>query len=265
MMSASDDFQDQSSNIREFPHKRAEDRKRGTNNSTVSTELDKNAKHITCLAILPPEANQNFDYENILLPALRNVLEQRPYYWQVVYSNDKYYGETIRTNVNGWMKYTQVYIIDISNQSPEIFTELGYIEGARKKRNSIIIVLNHKGNERNLSQTDGITYIEYVPCKDDHAIETISKVLRAEFDKRGNIQQLRTTASAHFLSPLMMQKLGANEQLAKVLSSTSKTMEAFILTETKIVCLNLHDYNLDIDQDVIAGYQKAVKKLLSSL
>ena len=72
-------------------------------------------QHTICFVALPFKDDEKFKYETVLLPALRKILEGKPYYWQVVRADARYYANTIDRNIAEWIKRAHVYIADISD------------------------------------------------------------------------------------------------------------------------------------------------------
>jgi hypothetical protein len=222
----------------------------------------KSNKHITCLVILPFNDRLNdlpFLYEAVLLPALRNVLEQAPYYWQLAYSNDRSFDDTIDLNIEAWMKRAQAYLVDTSDRDPDVMMELGSIR--RAKRQQPLIVLERDGTNH-LPDKSGITRISYPNANGTHAIDEISEALGTAFGEKSSIQELNSTKKAHYLSPLLLRnelQIG-DDQLAKDLARVYVTMEAFSVAKVKDICRNVR--GLSNHAPLATGYKNAVASLL---
>lgn len=236
-----------------------------SNNQAKQMQVGDIPKHIICFVAVPFEDSGVFAYKTVLLPALREVLELHPYYWQVGRADDNYFSDTIYDNIAHWMKSANVYIAEISDLNPNVMMELGYMYWTRKA-NQPLIVLERLGTSQQLADLAGVIRIRYPVLGGNHAIEDIAKALRIEFGKRQDIQQLRTAARAHYLSPLLLTNvIGANSHIADILAKEYKTMEAFVYDSVESVCLRLRNSGVDVDHNIVAAYQKAVKKLLNGL
>src|SRR5690242_8637653 len=106
---------DPSPNSRKLVHIHSDSREK-KGGELASTKQFASDEHIICLVILPFNNDPPFDYENVLLPALRIVLEQAPYYWQLAYFNDKSFDDTIDKNTEAWMERAHAYIVDTSDR-----------------------------------------------------------------------------------------------------------------------------------------------------
>jgi hypothetical protein len=269
-MNASDNFRNEPDNIRKFPRKTVSPKRPSTIQPPGSTQFQAQKQHVVCLAVLPSKIRKGFDYNTILLPAIRAVLELDPYYWQVASANDNQYGETVPDNIRGWVEkeHPQVYILDMSDKSPEVIWTLGRLDEVGKEPPILIIVLERIGTKRNFEINGGIIRIEYTPSTGQHAINDIAKDLGRELNKRDSIQQLRdSTQHAHYLSPIFMQERGSlSREVAEVLSSIYKTMEAFAIAKPGNIRLYLHNRNFDeFAQGSVLGFQQRIRKHLKTI
>jgi hypothetical protein len=221
--------------------------------------VDDAPKHIICFVALPFEDTEKFAYKTVLLPALRTVLEQHPYYWQVGRADDKGFADTIYHNVDAWMQLAHAYIADISDLNPNVMMELGYMYWARKPGQPLM-VLERLGTGQHLSDIAGFIRISYPDLSGRYAIEDVAKALADEFDNRQDIQSLNATKLHHYLSPLVLEEIGASEQVAKDLARVYVTMEAFSVAKVKDICRNVR--GLSNHTPLATGYKNAVASLL---
>ena len=162
------------------------------------------AQHIIAMVALPFNDRETFAYDSVLLPALRSVLEQRPYYWQVVRADEKYFEETVERNVAAWIKQARVYIADISDLNANVMMELGYMRWGRNSEQPVI-VLERSDTDHHLSDLAGLIRISYPAATGSYAIEEIATELASEFAKREDIQKLNGLKQAHYLSSILLQ------------------------------------------------------------
>ncbi len=194
---------------------------------THNEQIERTA-HITCMVALPFNDNQTFAYKTVLLPALRAVLEQAPYYWQVVRADEKYIEDTIENNVVAWMKRSHAYIADISDLNPNVMMELGYMRWARTPEQPVI-VLERAGSDSRVTDLAGIIRISYPRSNGNHASNDIASALLEQFNRKEDIQRLNNVKQAHYLSPLLLRdNFGIKDDLAELLSRTYITMENFV-------------------------------------
>ncbi len=120
--------------------------------------------HIICMVALPFRDNQTFPYETVLLPAIRRVLELKPYYWQVVRADEQYFEETIERNVGVWMQRAQAYIADISDLNSNVLMELGYMRWGRrggKEKQPVVVLERIDATSHKISDLAGVIRITY--------------------------------------------------------------------------------------------------------
>jgi molecular chaperone HtpG len=191
------------------------------------------SKHIICMVALPFKDNETFAYKTVLLPALRTVLEQAPYYWQVVRADEGYFEETIERNVAAWMKLARAYIADISDLNPNVMMELGYMRWARKQGQPVVVLERNDAKNGHLADLAGLILVRYPAANGNYAVNELAQALKAEFDKdTGGIQNLNRQKDAHYLSPLLLrEKFRVDDQTATILSKAYITMESFVLAD----------------------------------
>ena len=244
--------------------------------SASSCQVEDVPKHITCLAILPLGTDQSFDfYKEILQPALRIVFENSPYYWQVIAS----YTSDIAT-ADGKEKNVSVYIVDISDENPEMLIELGGVLKSERGKAALIFALNRAGTKSRLLNRKDIQVLNYPydqhaikelekvtrnPNDADHIIEDIVKALKQSF-QREDIRRLNSTKRQHYLSPLILSGLTMDSQGAIACAELCESMEVFISMKAKDISTQLRNsWGLEVPSAIISGYQKAIRSLLKKL
>src|SRR2546428_1684857 len=179
------------------------------------------SNHIVCFVALPFNDNEAFAYKTILLPALRFVFEQSPYYWQVVRADDTIFASTIAENIADWMQIADVGIADISDLNANVMMELGYMYWRKPKRP--LFVLERIGTGQHLSDLAGVIRVTYPkvaygndPSSKNHAITDIAELLKVEFAKRQDIIKiLKSVRQHHYLSPLVVSQVcSVDDQVA---------------------------------------------------
>ena len=219
--------------------------------------------HICCMVALPFKDNETFAYENVLLPALREVLELDPFYWQVVRADEKYHAENVPENVQAWMQRSHAYVVDISDCNPNVMMELGYMKWGVPDRPRILLC--REGTQRNLSDLGGTIVIRYPNATGDHAVEDVAEALRAEFVKNESaLARLEDQRTAHYLSPLWLRdEMGLDLTPAETFNRAFPTMEALRDASAKDVTAKLK--GLKGGAVLGPGVQKAVTDKLAEL
>ena len=204
-------------------------------------QLNVSPKHVICFVAMPFSDSGIVRYETVLLPALREVLEQYPYYWQVGRADDKYFSQTIFDNIAHWMKRAHIYIADISELNPNVMMELGYMYWAKKPRQPLFVLESSNNIGQHLTDLAGVIRIRYTPSSGTHAVDDVAKELSDEFDKRRPIQ-IPNARNEHYFSDLfILNILGADAWFADVLSKKYVTMENFVNTSVNDIFFYLQN------------------------
>ncbi len=226
----------------------------------TTSEQNGRMKHIVCMVAVPFRDSQSFAYETALLPALRDVLEQAPYYWQVVRADEKYFEDTIDRNVATWMKRSHAYIADISDVNPNVMMELGYMRWAREPWQPVIVLERaHTGALLDPADLRGIIRMHYPAASGRHAADEIAEVLKEEFAKDESIQKLNRLKQQHYLSPLLLRdRFRVSEDIARDLAGAYVTMESFVAANADDIRLRVSG----LPRYMASGLQQEVVDLL---
>ncbi len=200
--------------------------------------LGSRSRHVVCFAALPFKDDDTFAFNSVLLPALRAVLEQAPYFWQVVRADEEYHADKVEDSVGLWLQRSDAYIADISTLNANVMMELGFMQWAEPARSRPRIVLEREGAGAPLSDLGGFIKIRY-PRGDAQratpegerkpAIENLVKALSAEFAKVPAVQRLNRNKGAHYLSPLFLETVcELKAERAALLSKRFVTMESLV-------------------------------------
>ncbi len=235
-----------------------------------SDQLSKKSspKHIVCFVALPFE-DEEFAYKTVLLPAIRSIFEQHPYYWQVVRADDTIFASTIAENVGDWMQLADVSIADISNLNANVMMELGYMYWRKPKRP--LFLLEREGTGKHLSDLAGVIRLSYKnvqyldePLSKKHAVDDLAAELKAIFTRRQDIKNLKPTTRQHYLSSLtLVNKCGIGISLASDLAQEYVTMENLQATTDADMQRSFPDTNL-ITLVMIRNCVNELMKALSS-
>jgi hypothetical protein len=222
-------------------------------------------RHISCYVSLPHYENEDTFYHQVLLPALRQILECHPFYWQVGYREDKLgyrhhkcsdcpAGKNASEGDRAcWLKCADVCIADIEGWSPDVFADLGIIYAMRMMRTetplSIILELNNADpdeQKRHDSIKQSMSYRlsdfgEVIPITHDFKIDSdspddyikfvvgkVEQYLKNIFIDRGFLE-LNKKPREHYLSPVWIEEICSykDKNMTKTISGTYITMEVF--------------------------------------
>ena len=228
----------------------------GTDKSRT-TSTGPGLKHIICLATLPYQPSGNFDYEGVLLPALKKTLELEPHYWEIVRGDDQYYNDVIDLNIEKWMQHAQAYVVDVSDKDPEIHRILERL-CERKQPEHPLIVLERQDCKSTWFPRSVATCVSYPNKTGSHAIEDIVEELR-EGLKRAIIDELNKKRQYRYLSPLFLKDICiVPEQHVKALTSAYKTIEEFCAATPKEICLKVPGLSEPSAEEYKSNAKKAV-------
>ena len=218
--------------------------------------------HTRCMVALPFKDSNTFAYETVLLPALREVLEQKPYYWEVVRADAKYYENTIEGNVTAWMQRSHAYIADISDLNPNVMMEVGFMRWSEPARTRPLIVLQRDGTGTHLADLAGVIRIAYPNATGKDAVREIAEALRQEFAKKTDVEQLNARKQAHYLSSLVLiNEFGVARSIAEDLMRAFGTMEALIAAPVEEILRRV----TALRSGVASGLQRDITALLNEL
>ena len=196
-------------------------------------------QHTICFVALPFHDDEKFKYETVLLPALQDVLKGKPYYWQVVRADARYYAVTIDRNIAEWIKRAHVYIADISDLNPNVMMELGYMYWTKKDEQPLI-VLEREGVGEPLADLGGFIRIYYKVAQGDNPVEKTARDLKTEFEKKSEeFEKLNAARRAHYLSPKVLIESYIGEIAAKRLAEDCITMERLRNDDVKEILARL--------------------------
>ncbi len=219
-------------------------------------------RHIVCFAALPFKDNETFAFDSVLLPALRTVLEQPPYLWQVVRADERYQADKVEDSVGLWLQRSDAYIADISSLNANVLMELGFMQWAEPARSRPRIVLEREGAGGALSDLGGFIKVRYPQVEGRQAVDDLAKALAAEFEKIPAVQRLNRKKGAHYISPLFLQsELGETEVRASLISKAFVTMEEFANTDATTIVSRVPGLKLGIAE----GLKKEVANRLQAL
>ncbi len=205
-------------------------------------------KHITCFVALP--FNDEYD---ILLEALRDVLEVAPYFWQVERADSKYFKNSAPNNVGEWIARSQCYIVDISESNESVMMELGHMYWGYQGRS--LIVLHRDGIQRRIADLD-LLRIAY-PWADSPNQTRIANALRREFEKFDELKELKV--QAHYLSVRLIRSTvrWIQADVADAVAERYSTVEEFV---GKDAAASVQDLGSIVPVSVVQDIQSHLRK-----
>jgi hypothetical protein len=175
---------------------------------------------------------------NSLLQAVRLVLEDYPYGWNVARADTLNLGLTISSNVERYITRSHCYLAEISDSNPNVFLEIGRMSHYQKKR-SLIYLCKEEAKDRIPRDLDGYLVHFYI----EHNLEDLVDCLKRQFRRNSNLENLRHQQSKEiFLSAELLTYHKVCEQdIAEKISDKYKTVENFLKFRTTEVAKELNE------------------------
>jgi hypothetical protein len=189
------------------------------------TDVEQTA-HVTCFAALPLTG----EYE-IVLEALRDVLESPPYFWEVARPDQRYFSNDVDDNVANWIARSHCYAVDLSEGNDDVMMELGQIYWSYPRRP--LFLLQREGTDRRMNELlSGRPRIVY-PWDERPNRERIVAALQDEIKKFEDLKKLH--GKAHYLSVRALQTDWIPPKLAEVLGERYATVEELLGEDPDVV------------------------------
>ncbi|USR89653.1 ATP-binding protein [Phormidium yuhuli AB48] len=211
-------------------------------------------EHISCFVAMP------FDKPlQPLLAALKMVLEDKPYGWEVIRADDSLLGLTISANVEAHIARSHCYLADISDKNPNVFLEIGAM--GHYKGRPLIYLCREDAQEEIAADLKGILYHPYTQWnREQPDIEALAQQLRSELGRRTDLDSLKNAGQKTFLSADVLVRYDqCNQGLANIISQNYKTVEAFLAASLEDIAdaLNL---TRNADKGAIEDAQDFLKR-----
>jgi molecular chaperone HtpG len=190
-------------------------------------------RHVVCFFAVPFSG----EYD-VIHTALRQVLEDAPYFWEVARADRTVFERTVPDNVASWIERAQCYAVDISDCNPNVMMELGQIYWGFPQRP--LMLLEREGINKSIIDLGATIRIDY-PWSDRPNADEIAQVLRRKIGSVAEVQKIR--GERHFLSPFCMRGIrGIDPAATTALAEKFSTIEEFLERDPVEVARHLSDY-----------------------
>ncbi|MFL5625838.1 MAG: hypothetical protein ACJ788_09640, partial [Ktedonobacteraceae bacterium] len=183
--------------------------------------------HVSCFVATP------FEGYDLVLEALREVLEDKPYFWQVIRADEEQLDPTIYGSVFKHIARAHCYIAEVSNHNFNVGLELGIMQQFHERPK---ILLRHAGARPVPADLKGAIYIEYPDLKDLRKDDLI-KLLQSQLARVKELKTIRGEAS--YLSPIILNRFGLDLNLSERITREFLTVEEFVKADPKTVARKL--------------------------
>jgi molecular chaperone HtpG len=206
---------------------------RSTQPAVQTTRLETPAaepnRHIVCLLAVPFEK----DYD-VLLEALRDVLEVAPYFWQVARADKRFFANDVPNNMAYWIARAQCFAADISEMNENVMMEVGLMYWGYPSKP--LLLLQRDTVQSRIVDLGGRLRVKY-PWGDLPDQSRMAMALHQEIKKFEELKNLN--AQAHYLSVRLMRADFIPPILATALADRYETVEDLIQTDAAAISHDL--------------------------
>ncbi len=160
--------------------------------------------------------------------ALRQALERPPYCFELVLARDRTLNPALRQNLRRHIHNSDGYIADISDHSPNVMMELGWVffEPDFERRPNLLL----RASDRKEAPVDlgGQIHETYSSLSSDRLAEEMTAAL----ERHDGIQSLRETRRARFLTPALLEGAYLHEAMVRIVCETWGSVEQFMAVES---------------------------------
>jgi molecular chaperone HtpG len=192
MIAQVDEMQQMSEQVQQFKNQAQELKDAAAQKNVNQTE------HVSCFFAMPfaPEYDK-------LLNAVRQVLQEQPYGWEVTRADSEHLSDTIPTNVRDHIAQSHCYLAEVTDGNLNVFLEIGHISQYREQGRPLIYLCKEGGKLPIDIANDLLSY--YNP---ELSEPELVDQLRQELSKKRSIRELRKSPEDSFLSPEILDGIG---------------------------------------------------------
>lgn len=185
--------------------------------SPIQKDAKKN-EWITLFVMMPYDEKYNK-----LEEVLREILESSPYYFELILARDKTLNTECKENIREHILVSDGFIADISEHSPNVMMEVGWVYFESNYNKHSFLLLRDKNSKKAPVDLGGAIHNIYDTTLDSKALK---KELSDIIDKHEAIQNLRKQGKKRFLSKNILKGVTAlTEQIQNDILKVWKTIE----------------------------------------
>jgi uncharacterized Zn-finger protein len=215
--------------------------------TAAAAEASQQTAHVSCFFAMPFE-----DHYEMIERAMKRVLEDKPYGWQVVLARDVYRDRRIHENVRAHIAQSHCYMAEISEQNPNVFLEIGKMSHYADR--PLILLRSEDAPEDVPADLRDFLYLEYQRVADlDKLVEQLRDKLKATMPELQTLRQGKQT----YLSPTVLeQQAGLNEFVVKQIADRFRTVEALCAADADSVAdeLGIKSFLVQAAQSAMGDY-----------
>lgn len=165
-----------------------------------------------------------------LFQAVKSILEDAPYGWEVSRADTEHLSPIISLNIENHISRSHFYIADISDSNPNVFLEIGRMshycgfDNKSSYHRPLLYLCQGVKIEKISADLRGHIFYQYTLDAD---VNSIISQLKEEFSKNPSMESFRTDKKKKiYLSPeLLIRYRICDKDLAAKISSQYKTVE----------------------------------------
>jgi molecular chaperone HtpG len=201
-------------------------------------------EHVSCFFAMPFE-----DDYGLIEQALKRVLEDKPYGWQVILARDSHQERRIFENVRAHIARSHCYIAEISEQNPNVFLEIGKMSHYADRP---LILLRRKGADEVPKDIGDFLYLEY------DRVDDLEKLIQQVREKLKilpkELQALRTGKKTYLSRSILEQKADISRATVGKIADWFQTVEDLCNADAEQIAIEL-----DIRSSSIQSAQEAMR------
>jgi len=193
-------------------------------NQVLKPKSDAKTPHVTCFAAF------NFAGQEEVFAALCEVLQDRPYYWEVVRADSSVESPNRLENLATQLRQAHCFMVELAESNPSALLELGMI--LTLERPYLLLRRENETTGPILSRVAGILSEAYDLFDSP---DTLRQTLDQIIQRHTAFQNLAKQSHPKFLSPQMIVKFSRDASLANAICKGHKIVEEFIKADPNAV------------------------------
>jgi hypothetical protein len=183
-------------------------------------------EHILCFVALPFKS----EYD-VVVEALKDVLEAPPYFWQVETAKKHYFDLNVPENVRYWIARAHCYAVDITDGNDNVMMELGHMHWGFPEKTTL--VLQRSGANKQIADLGGKIWIDYPWDEKEPDQQQIAKALREKISKVQKVKEIK--GNKKFLSLRLMNESWISAAVAQSIAEQFETVEEFVSQDDEML------------------------------
>ena len=240
MIAQTEDVQKLNSQIFKLKSENQELRDAATAQGSQQTE------HVSCFFAMPYE-----DDYGLIEQALKRVLEDKPYGWQVILARDSHQERRIFENVRAHIARSHCYIADISEQNPNVFLEIGKMSHYADR--PLILLRQKNAKEEVPADLRDFLYLDYDRVDNlDKLVQQVREELKKLMPK--GLQVLRSGKKTYLSRSVLGQQADISSVTVGRIVDRFQTVEDLCKADAEQIAIEL-----DIRANSVQSAQEAMK------